>query len=362
MLTLDDLSLRFHHQPVLETVSLTLEEGRIGCLIGPSGCGKTSLLRLIAGFLTPSAGRVALHGDTVAGAGRWVTPEARRVGMVFQDIALFPHLDVAANIAFGLHGQPAARQRQRVEELLALVGLPGLGGRYPHQLSGGQQQRVALARALAPRPRLLLLDEPFSALDAELREQISRDVRHILRREGITALFVTHDQNEAFALADQVGVMSEGRLLQWDTPYRVYHRPAHRFVADFIGGGVLIPGRVSGPRRVETALGELGGDLPDGVANGAPVDVLLRPDDLVIDDAGPRRARVVERVFRARACSTPWSWTTASGYPAWRPATTPTRKARAWRCAWIWNTWWCSRGFSRAGSPAVGEWCWCIRR
>ena len=298
MLTLADLSLRFHHQPVLEAVSLTLEEGRIGCLIGPSGCGKTSLLRLIAGFLAPGSGRVALQGDTVAGDGHWVTPEARRVGMVFQDIALFPHLDVAANIAFGLHQWPAAERRQRVEELLALVGLPGLGRRYPHQLSGGQQQRIALARALAPRPRLLLLDEPFSALDAELREQISRDVRHILLREGITALFVTHDQNEAFALADQVGVMHDGRLLQWDTPYRVYHRPAHRFVADFIGGGVLIPGRVSGPRQVETALGELGGDLPEGATRDDEVDVLLRPDDLVIDDAGPRRARVVERVFR----------------------------------------------------------------
>lgn len=298
MLSLDRLSLRFDHQPVLDQVSLTLDEGRIGCLIGPSGCGKTSLLRLIAGFLAPGAGRVLLDGEPVAEAHRQTPPEQRRVGMVFQDIALFPHLNVTDNIAFGLHRQPPAARRARVAELLARVGLPGLGDRYPHQLSGGQQQRVALARALAPRPRLLLLDEPFSALDAELREQISREVRQILLREGITALFVTHDQNEAFALADQVGVMHGGELRQWDTPYRVYHQPADRTVADFIGGGVLMPGRVRDVDRVDTALGELRGPLPPGLAPGAEVDVLVRPDDLVIDDAGPRRARVVECLFR----------------------------------------------------------------
>ena len=298
MLTLDRLSLRFDHQPVLDRVSLTLDQGRIGCLIGPSGCGKTSLLRLIAGFLAPASGRVMLGDETVADAHQQMPAEQRRVGMVFQDIALFPHLNVTDNIAFGLNHQPPAARRARVAELLALVGLPGLGDRYPHQLSGGQQQRVALARALAPKPRLLLLDEPFSALDAELREQISREVRQILLREGITALFVTHDQNEAFALADQLGVMHGGRLLQWDSPYRVYHQPADRTVADFIGGGVLMPGRVRDPDSVETALGPLRGPLPAGLAPGADVDVLVRPDDLVIDDGGPRRARVVECLFR----------------------------------------------------------------
>ena len=231
---------------MLEAVSLTLEEGRIGCLIGPSGTAARPAAADRRDPLTPSAGRVALRGD-VAGAGRWVTPEARRVGMVFQDIALFPHLDVAANIAFGLHGQPAAAAPAG-RGILALVGLPGLGGRYPHQL-----RRPTTARGPArpgAAPRCCCWTSRFRP-DAELREQISRDVRHILRQEGITALFVTHDQNEAFALADQVGVMSEGRLLQWDTPYRVI-TGRRTVVANFIGGGVLIPAR-SGP-RVETAL------------------------------------------------------------------------------------------------------------
>jgi len=220
------------------------------------------------------------------------------VGMVFQDIALFPHLDVAANIGFGLDRWSADQRRVRVEDLLTLVGLPGMGGRYPHQLSGGQQQRVALARALAPKPRLLLLDEPFSALDAELREQISRDVRAILLKEGITALFVTHDQNEAFAIADRVGVMHAGRLAQWDTPYRIYHRPRTRFVADFIGRSSFIPGTVTTEGRVETCLGVFAGNLPDGAAPGDRVDVMIRPDDILHNDDSPRTARVVDRAFR----------------------------------------------------------------
>ena len=298
MLTIDDLNVRFDGQPVLEDVSLSLDEGLIGCLIGPSGCGKTTLLRLVAGFLTPDRGRIALHGDAVTGDRLLVPAEQRRVGMVFQDIALFPHLDVAANIGFGLNRWTPDQRRARVEELLNLVGLPGMGGRYPHQLSGGQQQRVALARALAPKPRLLLLDEPFSALDAELREQISRDVRAILLKEGITALFVTHDQNEAFAIADRVGVMDAGRLAQWDTPYRIYHRPRTRFVADFIGRSSFIPGTVTADARVETCLGVFAGALPDGAGPGDRVDVMIRPDDILHNDDSPRTARVVDRAFR----------------------------------------------------------------
>lgn len=298
MLSLDRLSLRFGHQPVLEEVSLTLDAGRIGCLIGPSGCGKTSLLRLIAGFLTPDAGAIAVQGEEVAGPSRLVPAEHRRVGMVFQDIALFPHLNVATNIGFGLDRWTPPQRQARVEELLNLVGLPGLGNRYPHQLSGGQQQRVALARALAPKPRLLLLDEPFSALDAELREHISRDVRAILLKEGITALFVTHDQDEAFAIADRVGVMQAGRLAQWDTPYRIYHRPRTRFVANFIGRSRFIPGTVTTDGRVETGLGVFTGSLPEGAVAGDPLDVMIRPDDILHNDDSPRTARVVDRAFR----------------------------------------------------------------
>lgn len=298
MLELDRLELHLAGTPVVADMSLHLAEGDIGCLIGPSGCGKTSLLRAIAGFIPPHAGRILLQGEEVANPRRQVAPEARRVGMVFQDVALFPHLTVAENIGFGLRHQRADERHQRVHQLLERVGLPELAERMPHQLSGGQQQRVALARALAPRPRLLLLDEPFSALDAELREQIAREVRGILKAEGITALLVTHDQNEAFATADMLGVMRAGALHQWDTPYQTYHQPATRFVADFIGRGVLLPGIVSGPDRVRTVLAELGGELPPGLAEGDTVEVLVRPDDLVHDDASPRQGKVLDRSFR----------------------------------------------------------------
>ena len=298
MLELDELQLCLDDQVIVNDLGLRLFEGDIGCLVGPSGCGKTTLLRAIAGFVAPCEGTIKLQGETVATSAHQLAPEARRVGMVFQDIALFPHLTVAENIDFGIRRQGPAQRRHRIAELLQRVGLPGVGDRMPHELSGGQQQRVALARALAPRPRLLLLDEPFSGLDAELRESIAREVRDILKAEGITALLVTHDQTEAFATADQLGVMQDGELHQWDTPYEVYHRPATRFVADFIGRGVLLPGRVSGIDRVSTVLAELRGDLPAGLTPGDPVEVLIRPDDLVHDDQSPRQGKVLDRSFR----------------------------------------------------------------
>jgi iron(III) transport system ATP-binding protein len=298
MLDIERLSLSLDQQPVLSGITLHLARGDIGCLIGPSGCGKTTLLRAIAGFVPPVSGQIHIGGRPVSDSARQVPPEKRRVGMVFQDIALFPHLDVAANIAFGISHWTAGERQQRVSDLLTLVGLPDMGTRFPAQLSGGQQQRVAIARALAPKPQLLLLDEPFSALDAELREQVSRDVRHILKQEGITALFVTHDQNEAFTTADMLGVMTDGQLVQWDTPYRTYHRPANRFVADFIGRGSFIPGTVSGAFSVQTCLGEFQGSLPAGLQPGDRADVLIRPDDIIHDDDSPRTARVVDRAFR----------------------------------------------------------------
>jgi iron(III) transport system ATP-binding protein len=298
MLELDDLTLRLEQTPVVRSLSLTLKEGDIGCLVGPSGCGKTTLLRAIAGFTPLAGGRVLLDGHTVARPGRQLQPEKRRVGMVFQDVALFPHLSVSENIGFGLRHWDASKRRHRVDSLLRRLGLPDMGERMPHQLSGGQQQRVALARAMAPGPRLLLLDEPFSALDAELREQIARDVRQVLKAEGVTALLVTHDQNEAFATADQLGVMRAGVLHQWDTPFRIYHEPATRFVADFIGRGVLLPGQVTESGQVKTVLAELKGRLPDTVKNGDEVDVLVRPDDLIHDDSSPMKGKVLDRSFR----------------------------------------------------------------
>lgn len=297
-LSLVDLTIRYDGITAVDDVSLSLPTGVIGCLLGPSGCGKTSILRAIAGFGSPSAGVVRLHGDTVAGAGWGHPPEQRRVGMIFQDLALFPHLNVADNIAFGLPKKPVDERRQRIEELLDLVGLPGMGRRYPHHLSGGQQQRIAIARALAPRPDILLLDEPFSSLDVELRGTLPRELRNILREARTTALLVTHDQTEAFVMADIIGVMQAGRLHQWDTAYNLYHRPKTPFVADFIGQGTRIAGIMVGPGRVRTELGLLEGQVSRDFPAGAEVDVLVRPDDVIIDPDGPGEARIEERVFR----------------------------------------------------------------
>jgi iron(III) transport system ATP-binding protein len=279
-------------------LTFSLEQGDIACLLGPSGCGKTSVLRAIAGFLQPQSGEIRIQGKTVNSASVWITPEKRGVGVVFQDYALFPHLTVAENIAFGLRGQARPAVIARVSELLELVGLGAFAERFPHELSGGQQQRVALARALAPSPALILLDEPFSNLDIELREKLSHEVRDILKAANTTAILVTHDQYEAFAMADVIGVLQEGSLAQWDEPYRLYHEPASRAVANFIGQGVFVEGKVS-DHDLAIELGRL--KLPDEIRqNGADtvVDVLLRPDDITHDDNSPLLARVKRKAFR----------------------------------------------------------------
>ena len=287
-LVIDDLHIRYGAHAAVRGVSLRLPAGGIGCLLGASGCGKTSLLRAIAGLTPTTGGRILGDGQDLAA----LPAESRGVGLVFQDLALMPHLDVAANIGFGLHRLPTAQREARVAQLIALVGLAGREHAWPHELSGGQQQRVALARALAPKPRLLLLDEPFSSLDAELRERLAREVRAILRAEDMTALLVTHSQQEAFAFGEQIGVMHQGRLLQWDTPYRLYHQPDCREVADFVGEGVLLRGeRRDG--QIETELGRVAAPGSDG-----PTELLLRPDDVIHDDASPVQAEVIERAFR----------------------------------------------------------------
>ncbi|RUO32877.1 iron ABC transporter ATP-binding protein [Aliidiomarina sanyensis] len=298
LLKLSGIEVGFDRTTIVDDVSFSLEEGEIGCLLGPSGCGKTTLLRAIAGFEPVRGGRIELGEKLVSSPAQLVPPEKRGVGMVFQDFALFPHLTVFDNIAFGIRDQSSSEQKRRVHQLLEHIGLSGYGPRYPHQLSGGQQQRIALARALAPKPRLLLLDEPFSSLDAELRESLATEVRALLKEEGITALLVTHDQQEAFALADKAGVMYHGRLLQWDTPYGLYHRPAHHLVADFIGVGVLLHGSITADRRVQTALGLLHGEEVPRGSEGEAVDVLIRPDDIVLDESAERRATIVARGFR----------------------------------------------------------------
>lgn len=297
-LQLDKVSIDIASQAIVRGVSLQLESGDIGCLLGPSGCGKTTLLRAIAGFQPLRDGRIQIADRLVSSASYRQPPETRGIGMVFQDFALFPHLTVAENIVFGMRKASASAQRQRVDELLLRIGLPGYQTRYPHELSGGQQQRVALARALAPKPQLLLLDEPFSSLDAELREKLALQVRQLLKQEGITALLVTHDQQEAFAMADRAGMMYQGELLQWETPYQLYHTPRHQLVADFIGHGVLLQGTVNAAGSLASPLGMIENEALHPIPGGTPVSFLVRPDDIVMDPNSRLRGRITARGFR----------------------------------------------------------------
>jgi len=296
LLEVENLRHAYGVQEVVRDLSFHLPHGAIGCLLGPSGGGKTTVLRCIAGFEAVREGTIRIGGRVVSGPGVMVPPEQRRIGMMFQDYALFPHLSVAENIAFGLHAAPRAERSDRVDELAELVGLAAALEKYPHEISGGQQQRVALARALAPRPDLLLLDEPFSNLDVDLRERLSLELREIIKASGATAILVTHDQHEAFAMADEIGVLHQGRIQQWDSAYNLYHRPANRFVADFVGQGVFLPAKALDSHKIEIELGVLMGDrMPP---NAGALEVLLRPDDVVHDDAAPTQAEVVHKAFR----------------------------------------------------------------
>ncbi len=290
-LAVDGLTVRFGSTRALDDVRLTVPTGSLTALLGPSGCGKTTLLRVVAGFCTPDAGSVVIAGRPVDG----LAPERRGVGVVPQDGSLFPHLDVTANIAFGL--SRTARRGGRAEELLELLGLTGLGRRMPHELSGGQQQRVALARALAPRPALVLLDEPFSALDAGLRAAVRADVRAALTADGATALLVTHDQEEALSTADRVAVLRAGRVVQVGPPRELYRDPVDAELAGFLGSAVLLDGVLDGPGRVRTPLGLH--ELVSPVPGGGPVQVLVRPEDVVVGAGG------VPGVVRAAAFSGP---------------------------------------------------------
>ena len=297
-LELQNVVRTFGARRAVDGLSFQLPKGSIGCLLGPSGCGKTTALRCIAGFESIDAGSIAAHGRVLAQTGFEMPPFERQVGMVFQDYALFPHLTVLQNVAFGLHRLDGAARTRRAEEMIEVVGLTEYRKHYPHQLSGGQQQRVALARALAPEPQLVLLDEPFSSLDVELRERLGAEVRSVLKALNATALLVTHDQQEAFAVADVVGVMRDGKLEQWDAPYELYHRPASRFVADFIGQGVFIAGEIVDAGAVKTELGIMRVNGPDHLRAGTPVDLLLRPDDVIHDDSSEFQAEVCQRAFR----------------------------------------------------------------
>ncbi|WP_299079600.1 ABC transporter ATP-binding protein [uncultured Paraglaciecola sp.] len=298
MLSLNNVSVAYHHTQAVKDVSFELGAGQIGCLLGPSGCGKTSLLRAVAGFEPISGGKIILREQCVSAQYLHMLPEKRRVAVVFQDYALFPHLTVAQNIAFGLQQLSKEKQRHRVAELLRLVGLAEYDNRYPHALSGGQQQRIALARAMAAKPDVLLLDEPFSSLDAELRDELAKDLRAILKHENTTALMVTHDQHEAFAMADVIGVMNKGQLLQWTDAYALYHRPASRFVASFIGDGVFLSAQIASNNQLSSALGEFPINSTTGFKPNDKVVFLVRPDDIIHDDESDTLAKVIDRSFQ----------------------------------------------------------------
>lgn len=293
-LELRNISKSFNHTPVISKLGFILQAGQIGCLLGASGCGKTTALRTIAGFESPDTGQILINERIVATPDAGVPPEKRRIGMVFQDYALFPHLSVQENVLFGLKGIDGIEKKQRAAELMEMVGLAEYARNYPHELSGGQQQRVALA----PRPEILLMDEPFSNLDVALRERLSMEVRDILKSFSMSAVMVTHNQNEAFAMADVIGVMQNGRLEQWDSAYNLYHRPASRAVANFVGEGVLLNARVLDQNKVETGLGVLEGRFAFACRNGCPAHVLIRPEDVVHDHDSSFKARIINKNFR----------------------------------------------------------------
>ena len=300
----DGLAKQFGQVQAIVGLDLTVMPGQVVALLGPSGCGKTTALRLIAGFEQPDGGSISVGGRQVCQPGYAMPPEQRNVGMVFQEGALFPHLTVAQNVAYGL--SRGNGRDKRVEEVLELVGLDGLGRRMPHELSGGQQQRVALARALAPRPEVLLLDEPFSNLDPRLREQVRNDVLEILKSGNITAIFVTHDQEEALFVGDIVAVMNEGRVEQTGSPEEIFHSPATRFVAEFFGMVDFIPAWRQGSRLV-TEVGSV--SWPDGTGpfgppaeidgdNGGNLEVMVRPDCLNCVPSGQGQGMITSREFR----------------------------------------------------------------
>ena len=297
-LEVKSISKSYNGKGVINLLSLTLKKGEIGCLLGESGCGKTTVLRCIAGFEAIQSGSIRINGSIMSNQKDCMPPENRGLGMVFQDYALYPHLTVKKNIAFGLSKLPNQKKNLRVMEMLDLVGLASDAKKYPHELSGGQQQRVAMARALAPNPDLLLMDEPFSNLDVSLRERLCIDVSKILKTIGISGLLVTHNQHEAFAMADVIGVMKKGTLEQWDTAYNLYHRPKSQYVADFVGEGSLIKGQVISDDKVQTQLGTLRGRFSYPCRNGCQADVLIRPDDIIHDDDSPFKAKILRKRFR----------------------------------------------------------------
>jgi len=301
VLELDGVTRSFGPETAVEEFSLSVREGELLTLLGPSGCGKTTTLRLLAGLDRPDSGEVRLNEESIAGSDTFVPPENRDVGLVFQSFALFPHLSVAENVAFGISDWAAAERRRRVEALLDLVGLRDYGDHRPDDLSGGQRQRVALARSLAPEPEVLLLDEPFSNLDIGLRKQMREEVRQILKEAGVTAVSVTHDQEEALSISDRVAVVEDGQVRQVDRPEVVFEQPESRFVAEFLGQAGFITGQLD-RGAVDTEIGTIPGTVIEGLGgeyDGAHIDVMVRPDDLLATPADEAAAngRIINREY-----------------------------------------------------------------
>ncbi|HSV30996.1 MAG TPA: ABC transporter ATP-binding protein [Atribacteraceae bacterium] len=292
---LDNVSKSFATVKAVSRLTIGIGKGEFFTLLGPSGCGKTTTLRLIAGLDRPDEGTITVGGEPMAAQNTWIQPENRAIGVVFQDYALFPHMTVSQNVAFGLKGCRREKVRERVDEMLDLTGLTGLGGRYPHELSGGQRQRVALARSLAPSPRVILLDEPFSNLDADLREELRGETKRILKGQGATTILVTHDQEEAFSLSDRVGVLNKGALEQDGTPAEIYHHPRSRFVADFVGKADFIDGVVE-DNIVKSVFGPFPLNDKTNHKSGG-VELMVRPDDVTFSLDSTGEATIIEARF-----------------------------------------------------------------